>query len=253
MAFGTIVHLHAVPGIFFETGDALSPDVSAVTGDSVFFINRKLGGLTDMSVAGSAIHLGCVHMSGMGEKNARGLFGINQPGNLLTGGDIPGDEFFFLGVCTVNAGVAVDAFGKPGGPGEAAVLPEIMAAPAAFFDQLHVEGMIEIDRLSFLGVKKFRKGDPADDQADRKSDDEKKKYGAAGPVSFFRGFRIGAVSGACGSDILWCAHENSVMVKLIQNINGLKFKGNTISNGQEECQGKITLFSNSRRFEIVAR
>lgn len=39
MAFSTIVHFHPVPGIFLETTDAFSPDITAVTGNPVFFIN----------------------------------------------------------------------------------------------------------------------------------------------------------------------------------------------------------------------
>lgn len=39
MAFSTIVHLHPVPGIFFESADTFSPDIPAVACNSIFLID----------------------------------------------------------------------------------------------------------------------------------------------------------------------------------------------------------------------
>jgi hypothetical protein len=40
VAFSTIIHFHAVPGVAFDTGYVPAPDINTVTGDAVLFINR---------------------------------------------------------------------------------------------------------------------------------------------------------------------------------------------------------------------
>ena len=39
MTLGTIVHLHPIPGVFLEPGDAFPPNISTISGDSIFFVN----------------------------------------------------------------------------------------------------------------------------------------------------------------------------------------------------------------------
>jgi hypothetical protein len=38
MAFGAIIHFHAIPGIEFDSRDIFAPDIPAVTGYPIFFI-----------------------------------------------------------------------------------------------------------------------------------------------------------------------------------------------------------------------
>ena len=38
VAFGTIIHFHAIPGVFLEATDILSPDVPAVARDPVLLV-----------------------------------------------------------------------------------------------------------------------------------------------------------------------------------------------------------------------
>ena len=40
VTFGAIIHFHAVPGVAFDTGYIPAPDINAITGDTVLFINR---------------------------------------------------------------------------------------------------------------------------------------------------------------------------------------------------------------------
>jgi hypothetical protein len=62
-----------------------------------------------------------------------------------------------------------------------------MATLAPVIDKLDMELMIEAERLLFLGVKKFRKNNPSDNQASNKSDHEKKENGSPRTVSLFMG------------------------------------------------------------------
>lgn len=39
MAFGAIIHFHAIPNVAFEAGNVFAPNITAVTGNSIFFIN----------------------------------------------------------------------------------------------------------------------------------------------------------------------------------------------------------------------
>ena len=39
VALRAIIHFHAIPGVALETGDIFAPDIAAVTGNAVFFIN----------------------------------------------------------------------------------------------------------------------------------------------------------------------------------------------------------------------
>ena len=100
VAFGTIVHLHAIPGVLFEPADVLAPDVAAVKGNTVLFVDRKLGRFTDVAVAGDAIHIAHLDMGHMGKIDALGLFGVNQPGRVLRPVDVG----------RLGSGILVDQF-----------------------------------------------------------------------------------------------------------------------------------------------
>jgi hypothetical protein len=39
MTFGAIIHFHTIPGVAFDSGNVASPNISTVTGNSIFFIN----------------------------------------------------------------------------------------------------------------------------------------------------------------------------------------------------------------------
>jgi hypothetical protein len=64
--------------MFFNSPDILSPYITTVTCDSVFFVGPGSGGFTDGAMTGNAIHA-CtprlhLSMGGMGEKDAVRLF-----------------------------------------------------------------------------------------------------------------------------------------------------------------------------------
>lgn len=88
MAFRAIVHLHAIPAIVLEPGDARSPYIPAVSGDAVFFVRFETVRCTDVTVAGYAVHFGTQDMGGVGKKDAIRLTGINPPRHFTALGDI---------------------------------------------------------------------------------------------------------------------------------------------------------------------
>ncbi len=41
VAFRAVIHLHTIPGILFDPPDILAPDITAVAGNSIFFIGPR--------------------------------------------------------------------------------------------------------------------------------------------------------------------------------------------------------------------
>ena len=92
VAIGTVVHLHAIPGVLFETGDVPPPDVAAVTGDPVFLINPAGFRFADMSVTGDAVHFAHLEVRRVGEKDAVRLTRVDQPRHFAAFGNVLFDE-----------------------------------------------------------------------------------------------------------------------------------------------------------------
>jgi hypothetical protein len=175
VALGAVIHLHPVPGVLLESGDVLAPDIPAVSCDSVFLVDLQGAGITDVAVAGFAVHFGRFDMGCMGKEDAVGLPGVDKPGDLDARRHVVVDKDGFIFGIPLNTLMAVDALGELRDAGIAAVFPEEMAAFTPFVHQLVVQLVVEIERLAFLGVKKFRKNDPPYNQARDKSDNKKKK------------------------------------------------------------------------------
>ena len=79
VAFGAIVHLHAIPAIVLQAGDTLSPYIPAIAGDAILLIRLKTVRGADMAVAGDAIQLSAKDVSSMRKKYAIRLTGIDPP------------------------------------------------------------------------------------------------------------------------------------------------------------------------------
>ena len=79
VAFCTVVHFHAIPGISFYSGNVMPPNVSTVTANSVFLIGFEAVGRADLAVAGRAFEFGAVGVGGMGKEDTIRLPCIYQP------------------------------------------------------------------------------------------------------------------------------------------------------------------------------
>ena len=69
VAFGAIIHFHAIPGIALKAGDVLAPDIPTVSGNAVGFILFQALRLSDRAMAGDAVHLTHFDVGHMGEKH----------------------------------------------------------------------------------------------------------------------------------------------------------------------------------------
>jgi hypothetical protein len=105
--------------------------------------------------------------------------------------------------------MALDALRQLRDTGVGPVLAEEMAALAAIVDQPVVQGVIEVHRLLFLGVKQRRKNHPADEQARDQAQNKKEDDRPADPILFFAMLRS------------WCSdvrfrffHGHSIVLKL---------------------------------------
>ena len=83
MTLGTIIHLHAIPGIHLVTGDIPSPDVDAITTQPILFIYRQIFFLGPIPVAGFAVGIPHLDMGYMRKIDTVRLPGIDQPGHFF--------------------------------------------------------------------------------------------------------------------------------------------------------------------------
>ena len=67
MAIAAIVHFHFVPGMALIPYDIFTIYISAVSGYTIFLINRQIIGFVKVTVAGSAIHIAHFYMGDMGK------------------------------------------------------------------------------------------------------------------------------------------------------------------------------------------
>ena len=58
VAFGAVIHFHAIPGVFLDPDDILSPDVPAIACDPVLLIQLHMLGFTDGAMTGRTVHIG---------------------------------------------------------------------------------------------------------------------------------------------------------------------------------------------------
>jgi hypothetical protein len=163
------------------------PDVAAVSGDPVLFINPRVIGFADMAVTTHAVHFTHLDMSHVGEKHAVRLPCIDQPRDFATFGHVFVVKFFLFRCLSHDLLVAFEAIAQLGDTGEGAVLPEIMTAVAAAAHLFHVKLVIEIDGLRLLGVQQFWKNDPPQNHAEGQPNEEEQKNGATGVVGGIRG------------------------------------------------------------------
>mgnify|MGYP001813236635 CR=1 FL=1 len=117
-----------------------------------------------MPVAGDTVHLRHFYMGGVRKKYVLRLPRIDQPGNLPLLGNIFVYEFCFLRILSVDLFMTINALGQFGDTGIRAVFPEKMAAFTAIFNLFIVQGMVEVNRLLFLGVKKLREDYPSNNK-----------------------------------------------------------------------------------------
>ena len=179
MAFGTVIHLHAVPGIEFQTGDIFSPDVSADAREPVFLIPGEELALPMIPVACPAFHFTHVHMGDVGEIHTIRLFGIDQPGDFLFLGHIFLEKthlFRMFSQRGFRIVVALHAGLQFWNARKAAVFPKTVAGQASFKlclalcdFRVRMDGMIEMDGLHLFGVKGHGKENPSHKQCGQKS------------------------------------------------------------------------------------
>ena len=76
--------------------------------------------------------------------------------------------------------MTINALVQFGDPGIRAVFPEKMAAFTAIFDLFIVQGMVEVNGLLFLGVKKLRENYPSNNETGNQPENEKQNNRSAG-------------------------------------------------------------------------
>jgi len=147
VAFGAVIHFHAVPRILFKTGNIVAPDVPADAGDPVGLVRFKSFRFTDMPMAGDTVHFSHFDMRDMGEKHTIGLPGVDQPRHFPIFFNVLRVKLFLLRAFSQNLIMTVDALGQLWNPGIGPVVTEKMAAFTAVIHQFVVQGMIELDGL----------------------------------------------------------------------------------------------------------
>jgi len=89
-------------------------------------------------------------MSGMREKDAVRLSGINQPGHFNPFFHILGHKFGFFRITALRFFMAFDALSELGYSGIATVFTEKVAAFAAIAHKATMKGMVEVNGLLFF-------------------------------------------------------------------------------------------------------
>ena len=112
VAFGAIIHFHAIPGIALDSANVMTPDIAAIAGDPVFLIRLQAFGFANVTVAGNAVHATFFNVGGMGKKDAGWLPRIDQPRNFTAFLHILCNEVFFGLAFALHFFMAVDALGQ---------------------------------------------------------------------------------------------------------------------------------------------
>ena len=92
-------------------------------------------------------------MSGMREKDAVRLPGVNQPGHFNPFFYILLHKPDFFRIAALHFFMAFDALSKLGYSGVTAVFTERMTAFTAIADKSVMKGMVEVNRLFFLRIQ----------------------------------------------------------------------------------------------------
>jgi hypothetical protein len=114
-------------------------------------------------------------VGGVREENALGLAGIDKPRDLVTRFNVFLDEFGFFGMASKLFFVTLNARRQLGNSGKAAVLPEIVTS-LAFPHFFHMELVVEIDGLLFLGIQELREDYPTGEKVSPETH-SKRDYG----------------------------------------------------------------------------
>jgi hypothetical protein len=70
VAFYTVIHFHAVPRIFLQSGNVGPPYVPAVSGDPVLLVRLQTLRLANRAMAFDTFHSGFLYMRSMGKEHA---------------------------------------------------------------------------------------------------------------------------------------------------------------------------------------
>lgn len=175
VTIGTVIHSHAIR---CEQGP--SPDIAAVAGQTVLLVDFGRGGLSNLSVTGLAGQLCRLDVSGMGEKYAVGLPGVNMPGDVDLFFNIVMDEPFFVRSCFHHFPVTVTAGFDTGNTGKTTIRPESVTGFAALIGNSGVDSVIEIDGLTPAAVKQLGENDPAEKRQGDQAEGENQNRGAHG-------------------------------------------------------------------------
>ena len=175
MAVFAVAHLHAVMRRTPEPRNRVSPDVSAVPADAIYFVDSRSIRLAIGGMALGAGKPGALHMNGVGKPDIGRLLRVHKPRSLVSRLEVVVDQDCFCFAFSNAFGVAPGAFFCGRKTGKAAVLTQYMAF-AALADTrfLSVSLVAKIERLMFLHIKRVRKAHPPGQQCDghAKSEDE---------------------------------------------------------------------------------
>jgi hypothetical protein len=115
----------------------------------------------------------------VGEIDTLRLLGIDQPGNLPVFLNVFFDELDLIFRVALNLFVTIKALAQSRRAGKTAVLAEKMTAFTTLIDQFRVHGVIEVNRLFFLGIQQLGENDPPYDKTTREPDHKKENNRAA--------------------------------------------------------------------------
>jgi hypothetical protein len=138
--------------VLLVPSDVVPPDVPAIQGETIVLVSLRPRGIPDLSVTGGALHASHCYVGWVREENTLRLAGIYEPRDLIARFDVFLDELGFFRMASKLLFMALNTRGQFGNAREAAVLPEIVAALATLINLLHMQGMVEIYGLIFLGI-----------------------------------------------------------------------------------------------------
>ncbi len=163
MTIGTVIHLHAVPGIALIPRNISTPDVDTVAGQAVLLVLWHPFALSVITVADLTLHISHFHVGDVGEIYAIRLSRIDKPGDFRLIGHIFRQEYFLIralchgGIRVVVTRHAAFQFGYAR---KSSIFPKLVAKEALLkvripFDGIysfwiHMHGVAEIEGLWML-------------------------------------------------------------------------------------------------------
>ncbi len=175
----TVIHLHAVPGVFLKPSDILPPYVDAIPGQAVLLINREFLACSMIPVTGPALDLSHYDVGDMGKVDTVRLSGIDQPRDFFFMSHVFRQKFLLIRALAHGGFriiVTIHARFQPWHADKSPVIPKLVAVETGLklcipLDDVgvRVDGVAEMKGLWLCRIEHQWKKNPTHDQGGDKT------------------------------------------------------------------------------------